>query len=172
MSDRFAGRSIHGAPPHALRLAEHPVLHVTGAVARPLELGLDELSNVKHVRFLDRFPPDRRENWPETDWSGASIATLIALAEPDPNAQWIQVLGGPFATVIPIEDIGHALICDRIGDHAIPVENGGPFRLIYPNENYNLCVKWADSVVVSHEEPDRSAERIAIARQRARDARS
>lgn len=172
MSDRFAGRSVHGAPKHAQRLSEAPVIRVEGAVSRSLEFNSDELATLTQVRFLDAFPEVAQLFWPRTDWSGVPISVLIELASPDPDAAWVQVLGGPFASVFPIDTAGEAILACRLVDAPIPLELGGPFRLIHPAIPYNLCVKWADTIVISRDEPDRSAERIAAARQRARDAKT
>lgn len=171
MVDRFAGRSIHGAPKHAQRVGEHAILRMGGEVAKPLALHASDLAALDHVRFLEHEPPDGFGHWPRTDWSGVPIRALLALAEPRSDATWVQVLGGPLGTVMAFDDVDRALLCDRIGDEPIPIENGGPFRLVCADLPYNLCVKWVDRIVVSVDEPDRSVERVAAARQRARDAR-
>lgn len=171
MSDRFAGRSIHGAPQHARKFAEHARLLIDGAVERPIEITLDNLDGSNRRSFLAAFTADERPFWPGTDWSGVPLSTLATLARPLDQVRWIQVLGGPLASVLPIEMADRALLCDRRGGEPIPLENGGPYRLVCPEINYNLCVKWVDHIVLCVDEPDRSVERIAVARQRARDAR-
>lgn len=171
MVDRFAGRTVHGAPPHARKTASNPTISIEGNVDRPLNVSAIELSNLERRRFLDHIPPDGLGHWPATDWSGVPISTLIELASPKHDSRWIQILGGPLATVVSIDDAASTLLCDRLGVGPIPLENGGPFRLVSAELPYNLCVKWVDRIVVSVEEPDRSAERVAEARQRARDAK-
>ena len=169
MSDRYAGRSVHGAPQHARRFAENPIIRIEGCVARSLALSPSDLAALERVRFLDIAPPESRSVWPEKDWAGVRISDLLTLAGVDSNARWIQVLGGPMASVLPIDQAGTAFLLDRLDDQPIAVEFGGPFRLASLELRYNLCVKWVDSIIVAELEPDRSAERIAIARQRARD---
>jgi DMSO/TMAO reductase YedYZ molybdopterin-dependent catalytic subunit len=171
MADRFAGRTIHGIPPHARRTAENESIRIEGNVERMLTCSRSDLSNLEHRRFLDAIPPEGFGHWPQTDWSGVPISELIQLASPRPDSRWIQILGGPLATVIPIDAAERALLCDQLGDNPIPLESGGPFRLVAAHIPYNLCVKWVDRIVVSVEEPDRSVERVAEARQRARDAK-
>ena len=171
MADRFAGRTVHGAPPHARKTAANPVLRIAGNVDRTLQLSPCDLSALEHRRFLDHIPPEGPGHWPSTDWAGVPISVLIAAAGPKPGSRWIQVLGGPLASVISFEDAETALICDRLGEKPIPLEKGGPFRLASIGIPYNLCVKWVDRIVISEHEPDRSVERVADARQRARIAR-
>lgn len=171
MSERYAGRSIHGAPQHARRFAEHPRLQIDASGERSLGLLPGDLSHIERVSFLRQFPEDARQGWPAKDWSGVPLSTLIALVNPGPEDRWIQVLGGPLASVLPIEESGNAILADRLDGEPIPVELGGPYRLVCPVLRYNLSVKWVDRILLSEQEPDRSAERIAVARQRARDAR-
>lgn len=172
MSERFAGRSIHGAPQYAKVFALDPVLRIDGAMISSALLTIDQLAALDRVSFLDQFRAAERTYWPETNWSGIPISALLEFVTLDPNARWVQVAGGPLASVLPLEMCHRALLCDQLNDEPLPLERGGPYRLVCPEIDYNLCVKWVDRIVVSIEEPDRSVERVAIARQRARDARS
>ena len=171
MSERYAGRSIHGAPQHARRFAEHPILEIMTNDGRSLGLPPGDLSHFERISFLRRFSDDVRRGWPAKDWAGVPLSTLLPLVNPGPDDRWIQVLGGPIASVMAIEDTGNAILADRLDGEPIPVELGGPYRLVCPVLTYNLSVKWVDRILLSEQEPDRSAERVAVARQRARDAR-
>ncbi len=165
-----AGRSVHGAPKHARDLALDPILRVEGLVAQPRELTPLDFEALPHRRFLD-IPIDREATFlPETDWSGVPLHDLIALAGALPEARWVRISAGPYATVAELDGLEGALLCDRLDGGPIPVEKGGPWRLVQPNARYNLSVKWVDTLTLSAEEPDHSAVRIAEARQRARDA--
>jgi len=166
-----AGRSIHGAPEHARKQAANPILTIDGSVARACRLTPGQISALPHHRFLD-LAVDREATFlPETDWSGVTLDDLLALAEPLENAMWARVSAGPYAFVVPQSQFASTLLCDRIGDALIPVEKGGPWRLVNPDARYNMSVKWVDRLTLTEEEPDNSAERIAVARQRARDAK-
>ncbi|MCC6703768.1 MAG: molybdopterin-dependent oxidoreductase [Thermomicrobiales bacterium] len=171
MSERYAGRSVHGAPQHARRFAEHPLLQIDASGERSLGLLPGDLSHIERVSFLHLFSEEARQGWQPKDWSGIPLSRLIALVNPGPEDRWMQVLGGPLASVLPIEDAGNPILADCLDGEPIPVELGGPYRLVCPILSYNLSVKWVDRILLFEDEPDRSAERVAVARQRARDAR-
>jgi DMSO/TMAO reductase YedYZ molybdopterin-dependent catalytic subunit len=171
MAETNAGRSIHGAPEHARKQAANPVLTIEGLVARTCQLKPDQIAALPHRRFLD-LEISRDETFlPETDWSGVMLDDLLSLAEPLENANWVRVSAGPYAYVVPREQFAATLLCDRLGADSIPLEKGGPWRLVNPNAGYNMSVKWVDRLTLSEDEPDNSALRIAEARQRARDAK-
>jgi DMSO/TMAO reductase YedYZ molybdopterin-dependent catalytic subunit len=165
-----AGRSVHGAPKHARDLADHPVLNIDGLVARPRALTPDDLDPLPRRRFLDLRVDHELTFLPETDWSGVLLRDLLELAGPLVDARWVRISAGPYATIAALAELGEALLCDRIEGGPIPVEKGGPWRLVLPDARYNMSVKWVDTLTVTAEEPDNSAVRIAAARQRARDA--
>lgn len=166
-----AGRSIHGAPKHARDQAARPVLTIDGLVAQVRHLSLEEFAVMPHRRFLD-LEIDRETTFlPETDWVGVTLDKVLAITEPLPAANWARISAGPYAFVVPRSQFASTLLCDRIGDERIPVEKGGPWRLVNPDARYNMSVKWVDRLTLTEEEPDNSAERIAQARQRARDAK-
>jgi DMSO/TMAO reductase YedYZ molybdopterin-dependent catalytic subunit len=100
------------------------------------------------------------------------LSEIIALVNPGDDARWIRISAGPYATVVRMEDASRVILCDRIGNAPIPVENGGPWRLLRLDAIYNTSVKWVDTLTLSAEEPDNSGERIARARQHARDAKA
>jgi DMSO/TMAO reductase YedYZ molybdopterin-dependent catalytic subunit len=167
-----AGRSIHGAPLHARRQAADPVLIIEGVVARACQLTADEIAAMPHRRFLD-LDVDRETTFlPETDWSGVTLDELVVPAAPLAEANWARVSAGPYAFVVPRAQFAGTLLCDRIDGAPIPVERGGPWRLVNSAARYNMSVKWVDRIELTVEEPDNSAERIAEARQRAREAKA
>ena len=172
MSDRFAGRSIHGAPHHARIFAGDPVLTIDGEVDQRADLTVADLAEIERKSIHDLIPDSERSSWPDKNWTGVPLSALVEFAQPTSEANWIQVLGGPMASVLPLADAAQALLCDRDDGEPISLEHGGPYRLIYPKTTYNLCVKWVDRILVTVDEPDRSAERVAVARQRARDAKA
>ncbi len=75
---------------------------------------------------------------------------------------------GPYTHPVAISEIQRVILCDRIDGEPIPVERGGPWRVLIPAHSYNMGVKWVDRIELTAEEPDDSAQRIAEARERAR----
>lgn len=104
---------------------------------------------------------------PKTDWSGIVLTELLALAAPRPEARFVCVCAGPYATPIALADADHVLLCDRLADGELPLEADGPWRLVVPGTRYYTSVKWVELLEVTADPPDNSAERIAQARARA-----
>lgn len=171
MAEMNAGRSIHGAPEHARRHAANPLLAIEGLVACECRLTPEQIAALPHRRFLDLEVNRAATFLPETDWSGVTLEDLLSEAEPLEDAKWVRVSAGPYAFVVPREQFASTLLCDQLSDAPVPLEKGGPWRLVNPVASYNMSVKWVDRLTLTAEEPDNSAERIAIARQRARDAK-
>ena len=168
----FAGRSIHGVPRYARQQAEHPVLLLEGEVRVPRSLLPDDLVELPRVSFLEQYHNPDNLYLPASNWSGMPLRAIIDLAGPNPEAGWIHISAGPYATVVAMPDADDVLLCDGLDDIPIPAERGGPWRLVKPDDPYFTSVKWVDRITVSIAEPDNSAERIAQARQRARDAKA
>jgi len=163
-----AGRTINGIPKHAREQAANPILRIDGQVEVPRALTLAESLALPHERYLDGEQAPNDQFIPPGDWSGPTLATLIAGAGPLPGAAWLHVSAGPYAVAIPIGDAPRVLACDTLDGQPLPVDRGGPWRLIIPDRGYNMGVKWVDRIEVCLTEPDDSAIRIAEARERAR----
>ena len=167
----YAGRSIHGVPRQARRQAEQPILAIDGDVQQPCALTPVDLAGLPRHRFLDAYRNPDNPNLPASDWSGMPLNTVVDFASPAPGAAWVRISAGPYATVVALAEAGSVLLCDALNGEPIPAEQGGPWRLVKPDDRYFTSVKWVDRITLSIDEPDNSAERIARARQRARDAR-
>jgi DMSO/TMAO reductase YedYZ molybdopterin-dependent catalytic subunit len=63
------------------------------------------------------------------------------------------------------------MLADRLDGEPIDVTQGGPWRLVIPEERLCNSVKWVDAVEFSLDTPNNSAARIAQARTRAREKR-
>lgn len=166
----YAGRSLHGVPRQARKHAANPILHIEGLVDRPLALTPADLSGLPRVSYVGELSGVEGGNVPETDRAGIPLSDLIALAEPRAEAHFVQVNAGPYAVPVAIADSGQVLLCDRLAGEPLPMEQGGPWRLVIPGSRYFTSVKWVDRLIVTAEPPDNSADRIAQARARARAA--
>lgn len=163
-----AAPAVSGVPRSARRHAANPILRVEGLVAQPLALTPAGLRHLPRRPFVGSISCIQRGEIPDTDWSGFEIAELLALAAPLPEAGFVRVCAGPYATPITLDLAGRALLCDQLGGEDLPVERGGPWRLVIPETRYYTSVKWVDLLQVTAEPPDNSAERLAQARNRGR----
>lgn len=168
MATRNAGRTINGIPPLARALAARPVLRLDGLVATALDLTPERIATLPHERYLGRASHAADSTMPDTDWSGVRLSDLVALAHPAPEARFVRVSSGPYGVPVALEQADRVLLCDGLAGEPLGVEQGGPWRLVVPSRTYFTSVKWVDRIELTAEEPDDSATRIAVARERAR----
>jgi hypothetical protein len=50
------------------------------------------------------------------------LRAIVGPAEPNPEAGWIQVSAGTYATVVAMSDVDAVLLCDILDDLPIPAE--------------------------------------------------
>ena len=152
----------------AKRHADHPLLQIAGLVEHPRVLEPADLAQLPRTAFTGAISCVQRGPVPDRGWSGARLTDLIALAQPLPEARFIRIASGPYATVITLAEAGGAVLSDRVDDQPLPVEQGGPWRLVAPNARFYTSVKWVDRIELLAEPGDNSAERISRARNRVR----
>src|SRR5688500_1230996 len=170
-SSRFAGRSIHGVPRFAQALAARPTIRVAGLVAEPRELTPEDLTGLQRIDYLEARRGVEGGTVPDLPWSGVRLADAVALARPLAGARFVRVSGGPYGLPLSLAEAEIALLCDRLGDAPLAAEQGGPWRLVVPGGRFGFSIKWIDRLELTAEPGDNPAERIALARARARDAK-
>ena len=161
--------------------AEEWKLSVTGAVARPLELGYADL-----VRRPRRDLPVTLEcagnpvvggMVSNAEWSGVSLADLLEEARPASDALVVRLWGADgetdgsayYSRSIPLHKARHpdTLLADRMNGVALPVQHGFPVRAIIPGWYGMDSVKWLREVEVLTTE-DTSPSRTERYRRRTR----
>ncbi|GAA0204148.1 molybdopterin-dependent oxidoreductase [Halobacterium noricense] len=161
-------------------LESHPVpdtvdpsgwrLHVTGAVSQPLRLALEDLRALPCGDFSDDFTCV--EGWRARDlsWHGVSVGSVLARAKPTQHATdvLVRAMDGDYASSFPLDRARSALIAIELEGEAVPLEHGGPARLV-PTGGDADCwesVKWVSEIEVLTANPtDRdTAETIALNR--------
>jgi len=167
----FAGRTIHGIPRHAQRHAENPILTIGGLVHTLRILTPSDLDDLPRISWLGSVSCLEKGPIPDTDWSGMRLSDLLTLAGPREEARFALVSAGPYGVAVPIAEASDVLICDRLAGHHLDVAEGGPWRLVVPNRRYYASVKWIDRIELTVDADGESAERIGLARQRAREAK-
>jgi DMSO/TMAO reductase YedYZ molybdopterin-dependent catalytic subunit len=167
-----AGRTINGIPRLAQAQAANPKLRVEGLVENPVVLAPADLHDLPHVPYLHKRDETADHLIPATDWAGVRLSDVVALATPSSEARYVRVCSGPYAFPVSLADATHALLCDRLANEPLAVDQGGPWRLVVPGTRYFQSVKWVDRLELTAEAPDNSADRIAQARARARAAKA
>ena len=155
-------------PVHSVAKVASPyTLVVDGLVERPLQLTQVDLEGLAHHDLGDDFTC--LEGWtvPDLKWNGVLLQTVISLARPVADAQWIQASAGLFSVPLPIHDAGRALLATRLGGHDLAIEHGGPVRLVVPGADCFTSVKWLDHLELRVEVGVNTGKEIALARLRA-----
>ena len=137
----FFGETVEPVDTAAWRLT------VRGAVARPQSLSLAELAALGQI---DRDAVlDCTSGWAlRTGWRGVSLATLLALAEPAPDARIVIVrsVTGWYARLPLDEARNGALLATGVAGQPLPHGNGAPCRLVAPDRRGLEWVKWVNEV--------------------------
>jgi len=91
------------------------------------------------------------------NWSGVSVDTLLGLARPSPGATHVLVRTyTEYTTNLPLEDVtgGKAWGAWEVEGLPLPVEHGGPARLLVPHLYFWKSAKWVSGLhLLDHDEP-------------------
>lgn len=160
-------------PPNQVRTRKWPVLDAHGApaidestwrlrvhglVEQELDLDWEGFQSFPRVKvFADMHCVTR---WSRLGnlWEGVSTRELLAGARPRPEARYVVAHGHDFAftTNLPLtaflaED---ALLADRHDGQPIPLEHGGPLRLVVPRLYAWKSAKWVSAIeLVAEDRP-------------------
>jgi DMSO/TMAO reductase YedYZ molybdopterin-dependent catalytic subunit len=145
-------------------------LRVTGAVDRPLDLDPDEITALPTETITEDF--ECLDGWTAEDcsWRGVRIGSLFGLAEPTVEEGYVLVhaMDGDYACSLSIERAVDALLAVGLDGGSLPVEHGGPARLVPTGEGADCweSVKWVSALEIRAEDPvdDDTAKTIAIGR--------
>jgi len=151
----------HGGTPEVDPRRHELMIH--GLVDRPLVLSMEDIvryPTISRIHFVE-CPANGGMEWKGAqmqgaqfthgmihccEWTGVSLATLLADAGVKPQAKWMLAEGADAAAMtrsIPIEKATDDCIVawSQNGERLRP-ENGYPLRLIVPGWQGNLNVKW------------------------------
>lgn len=140
------------------------VLRVDGLVGQCLELTLADLEGLPQQDLTDDFTC--LEGWtvPNLNWRGVPLETVLSLAQPSPEAHYIQASAGDFSVPLPRDHAERALLAIRLDENAVPPEHGGPVRLIVPGGQCFTSIKWLDHLELRAEAGANTAKTIALGR--------
>jgi DMSO/TMAO reductase YedYZ molybdopterin-dependent catalytic subunit len=154
--------SIHRWP--ADRDLNKTVLRVDGLVAECLQLTQAELQQLPQRDLTKDFTC--LEGWtvPDVKWGGVLLEAVLSLARPMAQARYVQAGAGQFSIPLAIDSIGRILIATRMYNRTLTAEHGGPFRLVVPDGDCFMQIKWLDHLELRQEAGANTAERIALGR--------
>lgn len=115
---------------------------------------------------LHKMPPSTYEGaihcvttWSKFDmtWEGVSVDTLLGLAGPRSDAAFVMARSHTgYTTNLPLADVtgGKAWVAWTVDGKPLPVEHGGPARLLVPHLYFWKSAKWVSGLtLMDHDEP-------------------
>ena len=152
-------------PVHSVGKVVSPyVLVVDGLVARPVQLSRSDLDGLPQHDLTDDFTC--LEGWtvPALKWNGVALQTVLSLVRATAEAQWIQASAGAFSVPLAVHDAGRALLATHLGGQDLPIEHGGPVRLVVPGADCFTSVKWLNHLEFRAEPGANTGREIALRR--------
>jgi DMSO/TMAO reductase YedYZ molybdopterin-dependent catalytic subunit len=143
--DRETGLHVTGTP-QEIDFKSYR-LQVTGLVEKPLSLQYDELRCLPKVTAA---PPLKCsgifEDWVDTaTWSGVTIAEVLKLAHPLPEAQSISMISADgYKVTVDLETAmkSENFLAYELEGQPLPVLHGFPLRSVFPAREGSNWVKW------------------------------
>jgi DMSO/TMAO reductase YedYZ molybdopterin-dependent catalytic subunit len=130
---------------------------VEGLVEQPTSWTWDE---------IHALPPSAYEGpihcvttWSKLSMSfaGVSVDTLLAAARPLPSATHVMAFSHTgYTTNLPLADVtdGRAWVAWEVDGQPLPVDHGGPARLLVPHLYFWKSAKWVAGLrLLDHDEP-------------------
>jgi DMSO/TMAO reductase YedYZ molybdopterin-dependent catalytic subunit len=89
-------------------------------------------------------------------WDGVSVDTLLAAAQPKPEATHVMAVSHTgYTTNLPLDDVtgGKAWVSWHVDGRDLPTEHGGPARLLVPHLYFWKSAKWVSGLrLMDHDE--------------------
>ncbi|HJP40641.1 MAG TPA: molybdopterin-dependent oxidoreductase [Dehalococcoidia bacterium] len=159
--------SLPHHPHPAIEVAGYAV-RVDGLVGKSHALSLDALRILPQHELVDDFACI--EGWvvPGLRWRGPRVDDVLALADAAHGAGWVQASAADFSTPLARANLSDALLALELGGEPLPVEHGGPVRLVVPGSVCYTSLKWLDRLEVC-DSPDEDTARETALRRLGRD---
>ncbi len=111
-------------------------LDVTGEVATPLRLSWEEFRALPRSREVRDFHCVTTWSKYDVRWGGVLFRVIAERAGLKPSAQFVIATGGEgYTTNLPLEDCmrDDVILADELDGKPLPLEHGGPVRLVVPH---------------------------------------
>jgi DMSO/TMAO reductase YedYZ molybdopterin-dependent catalytic subunit len=89
----------------------------------------------------------------DTWFAGVSVDTLLEAAQPLPDAHFVMATSKTgYTTNLPLEDVtgGKAWVVWEFDGKPLPIEHGGPVRLLVPHLYFWKSAKWVTKLTLMH----------------------
>ncbi|MEE3258001.1 MAG: sulfite oxidase-like oxidoreductase [Candidatus Latescibacterota bacterium] len=114
---------------------EHWRFKVEGEVEEPLDLSWAEFQALPHAKQVSDFHCVTTWSKYDVGWDGVRFVDLAAMVRPTAAARFVIAHGSDgYTTNVPLADCldEDVILADRLYGKPLPLEHGGPMRLIVP----------------------------------------
>ena len=130
-------------------------LRLTGLVETEKSLSWSDFQALPRVEVTADFHCVTRFSTLDNRWGGVATRELLRRVAVDAEAMHVAVhCFGGYTTNLPLEDFlsERALFADTHAGRPLPVEHGGPLRLVVPHLYAWKSAKWVSGVELGREE--------------------
>src|SRR5487761_1646175 len=163
MKDRRIGLPVHPVP---AKTRMPTVLRLQGLISGQQVLKETDFAALPHVEIWAAFGCGEGWTVPGLRWRGVALRTLIAIAQPLPEASYLRVGAGAYEVTLALDSLDGALLCDALDGKPLSREHGAPWRLLVPGDKCFTSVKWVDRLKVPLAPGEPLGERVARSRLR------
>lgn len=122
---------------------------ISGLVAEEKVFSWKEFQALPRVRITADFHCVTRFSTLDNAWEGVATREVLLHVKVDPEASHVMVhCFGGYTTNLPLEDFlsEHALFADTHKGRPLPVDHGGPVRLVVPHLYAWKSAKWVNGI--------------------------
>jgi DMSO/TMAO reductase YedYZ molybdopterin-dependent catalytic subunit len=137
----------YGSTPHIR--PEDWSFRIFGLVAAEVTLSWEQFQALPRARITADFHCVTRFSTLDNPWEGVATREIVRAARIDPEASHVLAhCYGGYTTNLPLEDFlsEHALLADRHNGQPLPVDHGGPVRLVVPHLYAWKSAKWVNGI--------------------------
>lgn len=130
-------------------------LRLTGLVRQEVRIPWRDFQALPRVEVRADFHCVTRFSTLDNGWAGVAAREVLARAGVDPEASHVLVhCHGRYTTNLPLEDFlsARTLFADTWNGQPLPVEHGGPVRLVVPHLYAWKSAKWVSGVELLRED--------------------
>lgn len=144
-------------------------LLIDGLVSRPQRYSADRLAALTDRAITDDFRCIEGWTVPGLRWEGVPLRRLLDAAGPLATARYAAVSAADYTVAIILDGdaADNTLLATRLNGAPLPEQHGGPCRLVRRGQECYASIKWVDRIRLTADPPEATAQRIAMARNRA-----
>jgi len=133
-------------------------LRVDGLVERPTVLTWDQFTALPALTVTADFHCVTAWSRFDNRWEGVSFRTIVDLVRPKPEAKYVVLTCGDagYTTNLPLDVLldDNVLLAYRHDGRPLPLEHGGPMRLVVPKRYGWKSAKWVRQItLLDRDEP-------------------